>query len=154
MMKPQTPRRRAPRNGPVTELFSAPDERARPPFDDASVAYIALVGGFKRGEEREQRAVLARLLRSNQPLDRDFRKVLAQLFEGRANGRRLVFEATRGRQTDPARTLDVAGFVAMLRIHEPEWNEKKRIKETMDFFKLKSRSQIYALLKKHKSRPV
>jgi hypothetical protein len=150
MTKPQTPRRRAPRNGPVTELFSAPDERARPPFDDASVAYIALVGGFKRDGEQEQRAAIARLLRSNAPLEREFRDVLALLFERRANGRRLVFERKRGRQIDPARPAGIAWHVQMLQELDPTQSKESVVAETAAFFKLKSHSQVYAALKKYK----
>jgi hypothetical protein len=138
--------------GTVTELFSSPGQRKPPRFDvfsDANVAFCALLSGFKRGEEVEQRAALGRLLRSGELLSREFRDVLALLFERRANGRRLVFQAKRGRQIDPARALNIATHVQMIMNADPTLRKESAVAETMAFFNLKWRSQVYAALKKY-----
>jgi hypothetical protein len=149
MTKPQAPRRRAPKRGTVADL-STEKNVARPPDDDAGEALRTLKAGFDRDGEQEQRAAIARLLRSNAPLEREFRDVLALLFERWANGRRLVFERKRGRQIDPARTEWIAWHVQMLQNLDPTQSKESAVAETANFFDLRSHSQVYAALKKHK----
>jgi hypothetical protein len=127
-------------DGPIQlESFDAVREWLR--------AFSTLHTGFIRGREEQQRAELARVLRSKHPLTRGFRDDLAKLFEGRVNGRRLVFHGTKGGQNKRDRNIDIAHYVGLLKGKHPDLLEKQIVIETMNRYNIKSASTVRAIIK-------
>jgi hypothetical protein len=108
---------------------------------DAMRAYLALLHD---DGDADAMAALVRYLRSDEPIDPQFRRTLANLFEGEVNRRKLVFKRRPGRQPDPAREMSIATHIQIIM---RKLSKEQAIADAMKRFNL-GRKRVTAIWEK------
>ena len=132
--------------------LSTKKNAARPRVSAAYIrdAAIELDSGFFWRGETKGRTAVARVLRSEEPLSRIFRDILADLIQDCSETLRIVRRARRrGRQLNPNRKIGIAMMIQILKSKDPERKQESVIAEVAAECGLK-RTQVLEYWKKYK----
>jgi hypothetical protein len=102
--------------------------------------------GFFSGEA-QGRAMIACILRSQAPLDREFRDALADLFEG--NTDLQIIKRPRHGNTSPLNGWRPAYLMQELKRQHPDWKQKQIVDKVCEMTGMK-RTQVLAHSKKNR----